>query len=125
MASDFHAAFATLKNMLATFTDRLNVKVDNAEEYMLVTRSASVFPQHKGEPMFFASAKMGKAYVSFHLMPIYMCPNIAKSMSPELKKRMQGKSCFNFKSTPDEKLIDELKQLAEKGMQEWAQKKWL
>ena len=29
-------------------------------------------------------------------MPIYMNPALMKSVSPALKKRMQGKACFNF-----------------------------
>ena len=35
-------------------------------------------------------------------------------MSPELKKRMQGKSCFNFKEV-DKKLFAELKALTSDG----------
>jgi hypothetical protein len=32
------------------------------------------------------------------LMPVYAVPELLKGMSPELKKRMQGKACFNFTS---------------------------
>ena len=39
---------------------------------------------------------MGKNYVSYHLMPVYMNGVWQKRISPELKKRMQGKACFNF-----------------------------
>ena len=43
-------------------------------------------------------------------MPVYMFPELLKGMSPELKKHMQGKSCFNFKKVePD--LFKELKEL--------------
>jgi predicted nucleotide-binding protein (sugar kinase/HSP70/actin superfamily) len=39
-----------------------------------------------------------------------MFPELLKGMSPELKKHMQGKSCFNFKKVePD--LFKELKEL--------------
>lgn len=37
-------------------------------------------------------------------MPVYASEELQKSISAELKKRMQGKSCFNFKA-PDEKLF--------------------
>ena len=30
-------------------------------------------------------------------MPVYINPKLLDGISPELKKRMQGKSCFNFK----------------------------
>ena len=117
--------FADLKSVLADYSDRLVVKVDTPIEFTLVTRSASPFPKHKGNPMFFASVRAGKAYVSFHLMPLYMCPAVAKSVTPALKKRMQGKTCFNFKAGPEPQLIADLKNLIEAGLQEWAGKKCL
>ena len=39
-----------------------------------------------------------------------------KDISPELKKRMQGKSCFNFKSI-DEARVKELINLTKKGFE--------
>ncbi len=35
-------------------------------------------------------------------MPIYMSPELQKSISPALKKRMQGKACFNFTAIDQE-----------------------
>jgi hypothetical protein len=69
-------------------------------------------------PLFFGAVRKGKAYVSFHLMPVYASTELQKSISPELKKRMQGKSCFNFK-TPDEKLFKELGQLTKAGFEKF------
>ena len=37
-----------------------------------------------------------EAYVSFHLLPLYMNPKLQAAVPPGLKKRMQGKACFNF-----------------------------
>jgi hypothetical protein len=61
--------------------------------------------------MWFGAVKLGKAYVSFHLMPLYMSPTLDKEISPALKKRMQGKTCFNFKVVPDEEVLADLKKL--------------
>jgi hypothetical protein len=47
-------------------------------------------------PLFVAAAQIRKNYVSFHLMPIYAIRELQKSVSPGLRKRMQGKACFNF-----------------------------
>jgi hypothetical protein len=47
-------------------------------------------------------------------MPVYMHPDLLKGISPELKKHMQGKSCFNFK-TVEKSLFDELKTLVKQG----------
>ena len=125
MAADFTGIFDILKPVLANHAGRLAVDVDKPGEYTLVSRSPSPFPQHKGHPMFFASVKLGKAYVSFHLMPLYMNPGLAKRISPELKKRMQGKSCFNFRTDPEPELIAELKQLTEAGYEQWSERKWV
>jgi hypothetical protein len=47
-------------------------------------------------------------------MPIYANPKLLKDISPELKRRMQGKSCFNF-TTIDKKLLKELSYLTKTG----------
>jgi hypothetical protein len=61
-----------------------------------------------------ARVRRGKNYVSFHLMPIYMNPALQKRVSPQLKKRMQGKACFNF-SAVDPVLFRELEELTAAG----------
>jgi hypothetical protein len=123
--TSFAAVFAALKPVLAEYANRLTVKADTSVEYTLVTKSASPFPQHKGQPMYFGSVRLGKAYVSFHLMPLYMCPVLAKSVSPALKKRMQGKTCFNFKTGPEPELMAGLTRLTEAAFQQWSEKKWM
>lgn len=64
--------------------------------------------------LFFGSAQLKKNYVSFYLMPVYMYPDLLSNISPELKKHMQGKSCFNFKKV-ELKLFQELADLAKKS----------
>jgi hypothetical protein len=123
--SDFPSVFAVLKPVLAEYANRLTVQADTSTEYTLVTKSASPFPQHKGQPMFFGSVRLGKAYVSFHLMPLYMSPVLAKSISPALKKRMQGKTCFNFKTDPEPKLIAALTRLTAAAFKQWSEQKWV
>jgi hypothetical protein len=125
MAADFSSVFARLKPILARYAKRLSVKADTPVEYTLITRSESPFHQHKGEPLYFGSVRLGKAYVSFHLMPLYMCPALVKRIPPMLKKRMQGKTCFNFKTDPDSELIADLKRLTEAGFKRWGAQKWL
>jgi hypothetical protein len=125
MAADFDAVFASLKSVLARHQKRLSVKADTPTEYTVLTRSPSPFPHHKGQPMYFGSVRLGKAYVSFHLVPLYMCPELNEKIAPALKKRMQGKACFNFKALPEPELTAELKRLTEAGLTLWKEKKWL
>ena len=62
-----------------------------------------------------AWAEIGKAYVSYHLMPVYGCPALLDGISANLRKPMLGKSCFNFK-VADDALFEELGWLTEKGL---------
>jgi hypothetical protein len=109
--SDFSEIFTALKPVMAQQEGRFAVQKDTSSEYSLATKGPSPFPQHKGQAMWFGGVKLGKAYVSFHLMPLYMSPSLEKEISPALKKRMQGKTCFNFKAVPTKELIADLKKL--------------
>ena len=108
--SDFEMVFMRLKEIFLPYADSLVVKCDDADEFHLNTH----FIMKNKKPMYFGSAKVNKNYVSFHLMPVYVFPDLLNNMSPELKKRMQGKSCFNFKSI-DKGLFQELAQLTKNG----------
>jgi len=116
----FQEVFDALKPVFEEYAGRLAVQVDEPGEYFLETMTA----MRKGQRFQFGGVKIGKAYVSFHLMPIYMNPKLQGTISPELKKRMQGKSCFNFTSL-DPTQIAELKKLTKAGFEEfktWGQK---
>lgn len=67
-------------------------------------------PQHQGKPMWFGQVKLGKSAVSYHLMPVYSHSEIAAAIPAELRKRMQGKSCFNFRKV-DDALFEQLAEL--------------
>lgn len=125
MAADFTALFTALKPVLAKHAKLLAVKTDTPVEYTLVTRSPSPFPQHKGHPLEFGSVRVGKAYVSFHLMPLYMCPALTATISEGLSRRMQGKTCFNFKTVPEPALTQELNTLTEACRKAWTERNWL
>jgi len=125
MGADFPAVFSALKPVLTKRAKRLTVQADTPVNYALVANSPSPFPQHKGKPLHFSSVRLGKAYVSLHLMPLYMCPVLTKEISPALKKRMQGKACFNFTNLPDPALVTELEHLVEESIALWSAKKWL
>jgi len=91
-AKELAGVFAALKDILEPYEKDLHVLPYKPEYYCLVTRLAV----HKSKPAWFAAIRMGKNYVSYHLMPVYMNAAMQKRIPPELKKRMQGKACFNF-----------------------------
>lgn len=125
MNAGFEPVFRTLKGVMEKHADRLAVLADDASVYNLAGRTPSPFPQHKGQPMWFGAVRMGKAYVSFHLMPLYMNARLQASVSPGLKRHMQGKTCFNFKKMPDPELLRELEHLTLAAVEDWAAKQWL
>lgn len=49
-------------------------------------------------------------------MPVYGRPELLAGISPELRRRKQGKSCFNF-SAVDELLMAELETLTERSFE--------
>jgi len=125
MANDFEGTFATLKTVFAPYADRLLVKADTPTTYALYSRVPSPFPQHKGHGMYFGSVQIGKAYVSFHLMPLYMNDKLTATIPAVLKKRMQGKTCFNFRTAPEAEYLEELKRLTEAGFRCFLDKSWV
>lgn len=77
----------------------------------LVVRTKGIDPK-TGEPGWFGTVTTKKTYVAYHLMPLYGSAALAELISPELAKRKQGKTCFNFKSVDDD-LFAELARLTE------------
>jgi hypothetical protein len=70
----------------------------------------------EGKPWgYVAGVRPGKRYVSFYLMPVYGRPGLLEGISPALRRRMQGKSCFNF-TRVGEPLFAELAGLVSAGL---------
>jgi hypothetical protein len=116
----FKPVFAALKKLLQPHAASLAVAADKPGNYCLETRS----PSNKGKPMFFGAVQVGKNYVSFHLMPVYIYADLAACIGPELRRRMQGKSCFNFTTLEDVPLA-ELRSLVKAGLARYRQDKLL
>jgi hypothetical protein len=116
--SNFPLIFARFRDMLARYADdKLRLRIDKPGQYELIGPGT---PSSKGREVWFGAARIGKRYVSYHLMPVYAFPDLLEGISPALKKRMQGKSCFNFTKV-DEKLFAELSELTEQGYQRFKQ----
>ena len=108
----FPEIFAQLKQLLQPFAPPLVVDQDEPTAYSLNGPASPKYPQGT----FVGGVYIKKNYVSYHLMSIYMFPDLLEGISDQLKKRMQGKSCFNFTSL-DETLVEELSRLTAAGFQ--------
>ena len=101
--TDLAPVYAALHKILVQYAAKLDTKRDDGTELWVDTRHL----QKDRKPLFFGAVQVKKSYVSFHLMPVYLKPDLLDSVSPELRSRMQGKSCFNFKDS-EPKLFKEL-----------------
>jgi len=113
---DLPAILARFKALLKKYENRCAVELDTAVEYFL--NSKKIGPKNK--PIFFAGTSVNKNTVSFYLMPVYCCPKLLDGISPQLRKRLHGKSCFRFDKV-EPALIKELAELTKRGF-EWAQR---
>src|SRR4051812_545320 len=108
----FNLIFERLKRILQPYESKLVKEADTPDNYSLNTPYSEKYRKE----VFFGAVQIRKNYVSFHLMPVYMFPDLLDALSSPLRKRMQGKSCFNF-SKADEALFDELDALTQRSVE--------
>lgn len=102
--------FDRLRAILEPYLGDLVVSIDQPGNLYLDTTDVA----SNGRPRAFGGVQTKKNYVSYHLMPVYENPNLLRDISPKLRARMQGKSCFNFKAV-DEDLFAQLADLTQRG----------
>jgi len=107
---EFQEVFDQLKAILIPYSTKLTLVMNTKGTLQL----EGAYSEKWKRSLFFGSVQVKKNYVSFYLMPVYMYPGLLKGISPALKKRMQGKSCFNFKQ-PEPDLFAELTRLTKSG----------
>ena len=100
------AVFEHLAGLLRPYAERHSIKTDTPTHLYLEECVSSAKPQ------MFAAVQEKASYVSFHLFPVYTKPELLADLSLELRARMQGKSCLNFKSV-EQIPTEELKALLE------------
>ena len=129
---DLQPVFAELRRRMSLHEDvfRRSVNLSDANRsggrkvddpapersYLLLGAAHEKYPQG----LMFGSVSIGKRYVSYHLMCVNLEPDLLETMSPQLRRRMQGKSCFNF-SRVDETLFAELADLTARGFERFGE----
>ena len=104
--TDFNLVFRRLRAILAKHSPPLVVTSDTPAYYSLDLDAPDVPAPRR----YVGGVRILKSYVSFYWMPVYGIPALLDGVSPELRSRMQGKSCFNFTQV-DEPLARELDEL--------------
>jgi hypothetical protein len=109
--ADLQPVEARLRRIFDPYRDRLTVSKDGPDGMYLE------LPGYEGQPWgYVGGTRLGRRYASFYLMGVYGSPDLLDSVSPALRRRMQGKSCFNF-TTIDEGLLAELEALTAKSVE--------
>lgn len=121
MPSEFESIFMTLRTILTKYADGLTVTEDLPDRYCLEGRvgpaTLRAWCGKIKRPLIpVAWVEVGKSAVSYHLMGIYGNPKALDGMSKQLRARMNGKSCFNFKTTDQVSLANELDQLTAQAL---------
>ena len=116
--NDLRPVFERLKEILVPYEPKMEIATETDNMYVLNTR----FLLKKNYPLMFGGVRLGKNYVSYHLFSIYASLGESITMSPELKKRMQGKACFNFTAI-DEPLFRELAKITKEGAKRFSDEK--
>jgi hypothetical protein len=112
LKQDFNIIYARFTDLLSRYAgESLQIRTPKPDQFELFGPPT---PHSRGREVWFGAARIGKRYVSYYLIPVYACPDLLEGISPELKRRMQGKSCFNF-TRVDESLFQELEVLTEQG----------
>ena len=115
MSPPFQPVFGRLRDILKKHANGFTVSRDTTDYYGLEGPTGPATLQawggkQRSPTIPVAWVQIGKAYVSFHLMGVYGNPKLLDDCSKDLRARMQGKSCFNFKAV-DEPLFAELERL--------------
>jgi hypothetical protein len=117
---DLDGTFRVLKGLLEQYAPRLHATQDSATFYMLDGEYVPEF----NRPMGFAGVQIRRAFVSFHLMPVYSHPELLSGISDSLRKRLHGRSSFNF-VRPERDLLVELSALVDRSFALYERLGWV
>ena len=104
MAENFGTVFLRLRNIMLEAAPGTTIAKDAPGTLELRTKKVDLKTKQQE---WFGTGTIKKAYVAYHLMPLYNQPKLGDDISPGLAKRKQGKTCFNVTRT-DEQLFSEL-----------------
>jgi hypothetical protein len=117
MSNDLESVAESLTALMKRAAPDMTVKTGGSYGIQLLADWDN--PLKPGERMWFGGVRTMKSYVSVHLMPVYSHASLAARIPPPLRKRMQGKSCFNFK-TEDPALFAQLEALIQEAARVYA-----
>jgi len=106
--------FNRLRKVMAAYEKLLTCTGDNENSYELYTTHI----MKNKKPLFFGGVKINKNFVSYHLMGLYVFPEMVEQIDPKLRALLKGKSCFNVKRL-DEHLLDQLERITQRCLERY------
>ena len=111
-SAELAVVFAALKGLMERHAGALTIQEDAPGRYML----GAGYSERRKRTICAGGVEIRKHYVTYHLMAVYASPDLLQDMSPALRKRVQGKACFNFTAV-DPALMKELGRLTKLGFE--------
>lgn len=122
--SELVEVFQKLKEILKKYEPPFSHKIDTDAGYDLWSfRAVEMFGRKYPEVYFGGIVLRGK-YISLYNMAIYMNKKLTENLSPALKKKLSGKSCFHLTELNDS-MISEIEGLFENSYQYYKDNNWL
>lgn len=120
MTQDHGSTFQALRELLGTYAEGLAIEVDTPDRFCLVATPGPATLEAWGEKARRATIPVAwiqrqKSYVGYHLIGLNGNAPLVSSLSPALRARMQGKTCFNFRR-PDAVLLMELRSVTKASL---------
>ena len=122
--SDLTNLFLKLKELMKKYEPPFIPKTETNSGYDLWIKKEVTVASRKYPEFFFGGVTLRPKYVSLYNMPMYMSKEITQGLSPALKKKLSGKSCFHFTEMNDD-LLKEIEILFEKGFAYFAENGWV
>jgi hypothetical protein len=116
--------FTTLREILVSLASDLDVRADSGEKYELYGANKVTVQGRDLEGMYFASVVARKGGTSLHFFPIYTHPAEFVDLPAPLRKRMTGKSCFQFRTVHPDTAAG-VRRMLEKGKRLYRKLGWI
>ncbi|MCW4030909.1 MAG: hypothetical protein NWE80_00935 [Candidatus Bathyarchaeota archaeon] len=124
--------FLHIKEILANYSENLVVadayigskaKTKKPAYHLYGSKEVSLFGK-KPQKTYVAGVIQQKNYVSFYLSAIYSHPELLQHVSPELRKHLKGKSCFNLAKAGSH-IYEEINKMLEIGIAKYKDIEWI
>ena len=124
MADERNEIFHQLRLLLAECVPPLRAKADSPTLYDVCGTKTVTVAKKTVEGMYFASVAERKGATVLYFFPIYTHPKAFGGISADLKKCLEGKSCFHFQ-TLDPKLLAAVRDMVKAGLAIYRKDEWV